>query len=367
MSDKKSEGLSESSSEVQGEDQAADLKTAITEDNSDKSNINNFDSLPTYQEALINKKPKNEYGLSQNIIIIGLIGVGITGIVIHLLTHAKLHESALFYIGLPLLLAYVFISSKPSNSATGAILKGTSVVLLLSGPLLQEGFICIIMAAPLFYIIGGITGWIIDSSRKKKANKLHAFPMLFLVGLMSLEGTHPSLTFERNHTVRVEKVVSASANSVEQQLNQPLVLGSDVPAFLKIFPFPSAGEHNGTQLGDKNTLHFVYYKHFYFSPKIGDLSYKIIGRGDNYIESAIVSDDSYVNTYLNWKRSKVSWQAIDANHTKVTWEIDYERKLDPAWYFGTLEHFTVYLMAHALVDYAATPQEKVENKDLAAL
>jgi peptide subunit release factor RF-3 len=74
-----------------------------------------------------------------------------------------------------------------------------------------------------------------------------------------------------------------------------------------------------------------------------------------------------VNTYLNWKRSKVSWQAIDANHTKVTWEIDYERKLDPAWYFGTLEHFTVYLMAHALVDYAATPQEKAKNKGLAAL
>lgn len=306
-------------------------------------------------EKQMDFQTKKRKPLKQNTIILGLVGVGITGIVIHLLTHANFHESSVFYIGLPLLLAYMFISSNPSTSATGASLKGITIVLLLSGPILQEGFICIIMAAPLFYIVGGTIGLFIDYSRKKKHSKLHASPLLLIVALLSLEGTHPYLTVDRNSTVRIEQIVPASEESIQQQLNQPLSLGKDVPAFLKIFPFPTSQQHISTELGDQNTLHFVYYKHFYFNEKIGDLTYQITGKGSNYIESTVVSDDSYVSTYLDWKSSKVSWQAIDKKNTKVTWEISYKRKLDPSWYFGTLEHYTVSLMAQALIKYAATP------------
>jgi len=294
---------------------------------------------------------------SKRMVIAGLIGLAITGVVIHLLTHKNFQGSSLLYIGLPLLLSYVFIRAEPTKSATGAIMKGMTIVMLLSGPLLQEGFICIIMAAPLFYIVGGIVGWILDASRKNKQSKLQASPLILVIALFSLEGTHPSLTFERNKTVRVEQIVAASAEAVEKQLQQPVALGNDVPTFLKIFPFPTSTGFNGTKLGDENTLHFVYLKHVYFSPKIGDLRYKVTARTDHSIESSVTSDDSYVNTYLNWKRSKVSWVAIDDTHTKVVWEIDYERKLDPAWYFGTLQNYTVKLMANALIKYAATPAQ----------
>lgn len=288
--------------------------------------------------------------------ILGLLGIAITGLLIHVLMHGGLEGSSLFYIGLPMLLAYVFKSSGSAKTATGGILQGTSIVMLLSGPILQEGFICVVMAAPLFYIIGGIIGLIIDYSRKKSLSKLQASPLLLLVAVMSLEGTHPDLSFNRDHTVRVEQIIDANASEVAKQLEQPLVLGREVPAFLKIFPFPTVKQHTGTQIGDQTTLHFVYYKHFYFSPKIGDLTYEVTKRGDNFIESKVIHDDSYVDTYMDWKTSNVSWEAIDAKHTKVVWEITYHRKLDPAWYFGTLEYFTTSLMAEALIKYAATPE-----------
>ena len=294
------------------------------------------------------------------LIIFGIFGIALTGGGIQLLSSRGLQSSSLFYIGLPLLLAYLFKHSKISNTNTIAILKGITVVILLSAPVLQEGFICILMAAPLFYIIGGVAGLIIDYNRKKQLSKLQLSPLFLLLALMSLEGTHPALTFDRQHTVRVEKVVSASSDEIKKQLNKPLVLGNKVPTFLKIFPFPtqqaSTQYQGGTQVGDKTALHFVYNKHFFFNPKIGDLIYEVTATGDNFIESKVTQDESYVSSYLNWQNSKVSWQAIDASHTKVVWEISYERKLDPAWYFGTLEYFTTGLMANALIKYAATPE-----------
>lgn len=316
-------------------------------------------NLPSDEWLLIEKESRPRKILnrfSHNTVIIALVGLAITGFIIHALTHKNMQGSSILYIGVPLFLSYLFLDSDPSKSATGSILKGLTIFMLLTGPILQEGFICVIMASPIFYIVGGIVGWIIDNSRKKKLSKLQASPLIVILVLFSFEGTHPNLTFERNHTVKVERIVASNVDSVEQQLQQPLSLGKDVPTFLKIFPFPTNSVFNGTQQGDENRLHFVYYKHFYFNPKIGDLTYKISSRSANHIESSVLKDDSYVSSYLNWKRSKVSWKAIDDKYTKVVWEIDYERKLDPAWYFGTLQHYAVKQMAESLIKYAATPE-----------
>ena len=319
----------------------------------DNNTENNVEQSP---DTPVSFQKPDYVRFKQSTVIIALVAVAAVGMIIHVLTHNGLEGSAILYVGIPLILAYAFINTNRSKSATGRILKGITIFLLMTGPFLQEGFICIIMAAPLFYIIGGIVGLITDHVRNKKKNKLYASPLIIVLALFSFEGTHPNLTFERNHTVRVEQIIEASTDAVEQQLQQPLSLGNDVPTFLKIFPFPTSSAFNGTQLGDENTLNFVYYKHFYFNAVVGDLTYKVTDRSDNHIESTVVSDDSYVSTYLNWKKNTVSWQAVDAKHTKVVWEIDYERKLDPAWYFGTLQHYAVSLLANSLVKYAATPE-----------
>jgi len=286
----------------------------------------------------------------------GLLGLGITGLSFHLLRYKELHGSALFYIAIPLLLAYVFINTLPSKTYTGRIIKGISIVLLMSGPILQEGFICIIMAAPLFYIIGGIVGAVLDYRKRKHSRKIHSSILITLMLIMSLEGTHPLFSFERANTVVVKKRVNASVDEVKHQINIPINLGRDVPTYLKLFPFPTSKSFTGNQVGDINTLNFIYKKHFYFNAVIGDLQYQIIKTGNNFIESRVISDQSYVNTYLNWRTSKVSWKKIDNSHTEVVWEISYERKLDPAWYFGTLEKYTVTLMANTLIKYSATPR-----------
>ncbi len=51
----------------------------------------------------------------------------------------------------------------PAKTTTGLILKATTIALLVSGILLGEGFICIVMASPLFMLVGVIIGRIAES------------------------------------------------------------------------------------------------------------------------------------------------------------------------------------------------------------
>ena len=99
-----------------------------------------------------------------------------------------------------------------------SILVGLTIALFASGIFLGEGWICILMAAPIFYGVGLIIGKVIDSIRQDSGERSHnRLPSLILLPflLMSLEGTHESLSFPREETVVVEKVVPASPRDVE--------------------------------------------------------------------------------------------------------------------------------------------------------
>jgi hypothetical protein len=59
--------------------------------------------------------------------------------------------------------------------------------------------------------------------------------------------------------------------------------------------------------------------------------------------------------FLSWRSARVEWEAIDAQTTRVTWTLQYRRDLDPAWYFGPMEHYATQLAAGYLIDTVATP------------
>ena len=67
-----------------------------------------------------------------------------------------LSGSGLLYIALPTALALIMARIPTAQSVTGRIMNGITLFLLLVGILLIEGFICIMVVSPLFYLIGGI-------------------------------------------------------------------------------------------------------------------------------------------------------------------------------------------------------------------
>src|SRR5262249_15775444 len=94
-----------------------------------------------------------------------ILGVAAASIMFWMLKQGHLEHTSLVFIGIPTVLAILTVRFVPQpRTATGVILKGITLALLVSGIVLREGFICIVMASPLFLLIGVIVGKIADTN-----------------------------------------------------------------------------------------------------------------------------------------------------------------------------------------------------------
>ena len=284
--------------------------------------------------------------------------LGVAGIFYITLKRHDLYDSAALYLGLPLLIALGFSLMPKRKTAMGATMKGMTIALLLSAYVFEEGYICILFAAPLFYGVGAIIARQVDNARKRKEKTLQAAVVATIFALLSLEGTTELTTIPRENTVIASKIVSANIHDVREQLAKTPKFADERPAFLKIFPYPENIIGRGLNVGDIRQATFVAYKHVWWTKVQGDLAFKITESEPNRVKFAITKDDSYVSHYLKWQSSEVFLEAVDATHTKVTWKHEYERILDPAWYFGPLQHYAVKLTTEQLIDRVATPEAK---------
>jgi len=278
-----------------------------------------------------------------------------TGLGIGLLRDRGLDSSALLYIGVPVILALVFAFTTPaSKSVLGTTLKGITFVILISGPLLQEGFICMIMAAPIFYIVGALVAWSFDYYRKKeqredKPNKLNVLVIPALLLAISVEGTTNEFSFERNNVVEHTKVIDGSVVEVKDRLGVSRSLATPNSLFAKLFPRPDVINAEGLSIGDKHWAEISYFKWIYWNEKRGITQFKIIENQKKYIKLGAVSDSSYISSYLKWGDTEIFFEPLSDTRTKVTWRVSFKRKIDPAWYVQPLQRYAAGLMTEQLV------------------
>jgi hypothetical protein len=254
------------------------------------------------------------------------------------------------FLGVPAVLAILLALTPKAKTVTGGIVKGITLALLIVAPLVGEGYLCILMAAPLFYVVGLVVGLVVDWQRKKRATTVCCLAVLLLP--MCLEGVFPATTFNRGQSVAVTRVVNAGADAVESSLGASPRVETKLPAYLRIgFPRPLTARGGGLQVGDLRTIHFAGAE----GDPPGDLVMRVAERAPGYVRFETVSDSSKLTQWLRWRSSEVSWVAMDANHTRVTWRIGFERQLDPAWYFAPWERAAVKDAATYLIDANATP------------
>lgn len=269
------------------------------------------------------------------------------------LTHAAPYfHSAAMFIGIPAVLAIVLALTPKAKTVTGGIIKGITLALLVLAPLLGEGYLCILFAAPLFYVVGLLVGIPIDTMRKRNRNGQTLTCIALVLLPMSLEGVIPGFSFDRRQVVEVTRVVNASAASVEGALASNPRIERRLPGFLRIgFPRPLAASGSGLSLGAERRI--------LFSGAEGDpagwLVMRIAQRSPGYVRYETVSDGSKLTQWIRWDTSEVSWASIDAQHTRVTWRVHFERELDPAWYFTPWERAAVREAAGYLIDINAKP------------
>ena len=267
-----------------------------------------------------------------------------------LLRHMHLGQSAAMFLGVPAVLAILVALTPRSRTVTGGIVKGITLALLIIAPLLGEGYLCILFAAPLFYIVGIVIGLLVDWLRTRRPTTLGCVAIVLLP--MCMEGVFPQLTFDREQTVSVSRVVPASAAEVEAALSLSPRIARPLPPYLGIgFPRPLAAWGSGLAEGATRTIHFSGAE----GDPPGDLVMRVTGRGRNSVRFETVSDESKLTQWLRWESSDVAWVPIDSGRTLVTWKVTFSRQLDPAWYFVPWERVTVREAARYLIMANAEP------------
>jgi hypothetical protein len=286
---------------------------------------------------------------SQWSLIFLIVAASAGSVMYRLIVQGKLEQTAVLFVGIPAVLAILMAMTPKAETAKGGIMKGITIALLLSGPLLGEGVICILMASPIFYIVGLAVGAIVDWRGEKRTTTLSC--LLLILVPMSIEGSSPRLSFNREEAVQSSQVVNASERDVVLALSQSPRTDLPLPIFLRMgFPRPTEARGDGLGVGATRTIHFAGGEGH---PR--DLLLKVSEWRPGYVRFEAVSDRSKVAHWLDWKSSEVQWTALDAQHTRVSWTLYFERRLDPAWYFRPWERYATRLAAEYLIRANAIP------------
>jgi hypothetical protein len=284
-------------------------------------------------------------------VIVLTLAIAAGSILYKLLLHENLGHSAAMFIGIPVVLAILLALTPKTKSVTGAILKGITLALLLVAPLLGEGFLCILIASPLFYLIGICIGVAVDYGRKHRGTTLSCLTLVLLP--MCMEGVLPGTSFSRQQTVSITQTVNAPASLVEQSIAQSPRVDLRLPLALRIgFPPPLAANGSGLAVGSTRTIHFAGAE----GDPPGDLVLRVAEYRSGYVRFETVSDSSKLTQWLRWTSSEVAWQPLDSTHTQVTWRIQFDRQLDPAWYFTPWERIMVHEAGRYLIAANASPE-----------
>ena len=282
-----------------------------------------------------------------------VVAVTAGSLAFRLLGMGKLEHTSLVFIGIPALLSVVVLAAAKPRTATGMVMKTLTLALLLSGIILGEAFVCVLFAAPLFYLVGLVMGKATDRARRQgPGGQARTYGLLLLVlAPMSMEGVVPGAEFEREESVTAVRVVRATPDEVRAALARTPSFDRELPAFFQLgFPHPSAARGEGLAVGDRRSVTFEHGHH------PGTLVMEVARTAPGGVDFAAVSDDSYIVHWLSWRGAEVRWRAVAPGETEVRWTLRYRRRLDPAWYFGPLERHAARLAAGYLAETLAAPR-----------
>lgn len=286
------------------------------------------------------------------------VGIAILSIGVRLLGEYNFHETALLYVGIPFFIALLLIQVRDPDETMSLKkryqnrLIDAFIIMLGSSVVLFEGFVCVVMAMPIYLFIILIM-FLFDSIREKAKKRgrstlnIQVLPLLIIAS--AFEGLSPELSFNRNEQVVVTRVVQSSISDIKQNLIQPMDLQKSRPWFLTLFPMPYKIEAGSLTPGDVHKIHIRYYRWFVTNVHEGRILLEISAVEENRIKTTFLEDSSYLSNYLHLQGTEIQLDKIDAQHTRITLTIDFERTLDPYWYFAPIERYGVSTAANFLI------------------
>ncbi|UGY91531.1 hypothetical protein [Streptomyces gobiensis] len=298
--------------------------------------------------------------------LVGVLAVLFGAMLLYQMLHAgKLEQTALFYVGMPAFIGLAIALWARPKSVTGTALACTAVGLTLAGAMLGEGVICLVMAAPLFFLFAAVIGALADKLRRYD-DRFHAFaavPLIAVLGL-ALEGSGV-YELPRDNTASVTRTVSATPDELARALAAPPRFADPEPVFLRQIPFPKPQRATGAGLetGDQRLITFNPRKTLGIGATTTPRSMRlVITESEPGRVVFDVRQDSTLARWLNLRTAEVRWRSTAGGRaTEMTWTLDYQRTFDPGWYFGPIQQYGMTQAAAYLAD-TFTPEGAGERR-----
>ncbi|MFG3436075.1 hypothetical protein ACGF0J_02415 [Nonomuraea sp. NPDC047897] len=247
----------------------------------------------------------------------------------------QLEQTAAFYVGIPAVIAITVALTARPKSATGLIMAVITIGLALSGPLLGEGVVCLVVAAPLFYLLGLAFGLLIDWTRTRQNGRGAHLLIAPLLVVMVSEGATEATSLPRDTTVSAVRA-TAGAAEVERALAGAPPFGPFRSAFLRAgFPVPVTAEGQGLQVGAVRHITFTPRRSLGIGarPEPRSMTLRVKQRAPGSVVFEVVADTTLAR-WLELREARFAW--TDA---ELTVSLRYRRTFDPAWYFGPIQAY----------------------------
>lgn len=250
------------------------------------------------------------------------------------------------FVGLPAIIAVLVVLTGKFQSPFRALFLAIAalvVILLLTG---SEGAVCLIIAMPIFCLIGFFT--ILASRWAFKKSNGYTGKILFVLIFtgLSLEGVAPGYQFNKNYTVTRSELIELPMSQVRSNLAHnpdfdalPMQLG-----YWLGLPVPTSAIGTGLQEGIQRNFVF---KHQNGTQRL--VTFEVIEATENSARLALLSDDTLIGRWLGWQETEFKLTPVSENSTRMDVAMSFERRVSPAWYFGPLQSFLVYQAERVLI------------------
>lgn len=287
-----------------------------------------------------------------------LLIIGAAALVIRTLLDSRFGNGTLLYLVVPFVISVALYGLTRPSKRQGLAwdylnhLRFATIIFLATSALLFEGFLCVLMFMPIYYIavsIGYLFRWILDRDGAAR-DRVHAFAIPALVAVLATEGMSPQTSFPRDRIATFSKIADADVATLQRNMAAPIVFPGKRPWFISLFPLPDKIQAGSLAAGDIHRLHFTYKKWFFTNYSEGEMDIRIAEVTPRRIRTQILKNTAYVSHYMRIDGTEVRFDPLADGRTRVTLSVHYRRLLDPAWYFGPMQHSAAEQSARYLVD-----------------
>lgn len=301
---------------------------------------------------------QDRFGQRRMVMLVVLVITGIASVVIKLLIRHDLDHTALLYLAVPYGVAVAITLLRPykANDTWWRIYVSHSltalVVFLGSSAVLFEGFICVLFFMPIYFFVVAlafIAHWITVARRDRK-NNVHATAIPLLVALLSIEGTSEVTTFSRVNSATATATTSIPQQELLQNLAAPFELPGSDDWMLSLFPMPHSIEAGTLEVGDIHRVHTRYHRWFITNTHEGVIELRIDSVSPDRVTISYIRDTSFFSSYVKLVGADIQFSSDAKGLTQISLTVNYERRLDPAWYFQPVQQYAMRAMASHLID-----------------